>query len=170
MATAPQWPPVAEVDRRNRRRSELWLDVTLRSAGGRDIIPAEITNLSATGFLAEFSEAIEVPALLDVELPHTSSRTAEVVWTNGCLVGCNFSQPLAKSELSAAQLKSRPRPMAAPANALAGTKINPADPIWDTSSEAPADEKWSLRARLLVIGAVGTVPWLSILGLAALFA
>jgi hypothetical protein len=158
------------VDRRSGQRRELCLDVTLRSAGAQDIIPAEITNLSVTGFLAEFPDGIEVPALLDVELPHAGNRTAEVVWTNGWMVGCSFTRPLTRAELSAAQLKSEPRQIAAPTDGLVNTKINPADPIWDTSSEATADEKWSLRARLLVIGAVGTVPWLSILGLVALFA
>jgi hypothetical protein len=84
--------------------------------------------------------------------------------------GCSFTRPLARSELSAAQLKSEPRQISGPAEALGGTKINPTDPIWNTSNEATADEKWTLRARLLVIGAVDTVPWLSILGLVALFA
>jgi hypothetical protein len=155
------------VDRRSSQRRELCLDVTLRSAGAQDINPDEITNLSVTGFLAEFPDGTEVPALLDVELPHAGSRTAEVVWTNGCLVGCNFSQPLTRS--GSARLSSRAdlgrwqRPR---------TRWLARKSIRQIQSGIPLARQRRTRngGYVPVIGAVGTVPWLSILGLVALFA
>ncbi len=171
MASAFQPAPAAEADRRNGPRAEICLGVTLRRAGSDAVIPAEITNLSATGFLAEFLDEVEVPPVLDVELPHAGSRTATVVWTSGCMAGCSFTQSLTKSEISAAHLKSEPLQMQAKlARAYAAPPIDPADPIWDTSSEAKPGEKWSLRKRLLVIGGAGLLPWLSIAGLVALLA
>jgi hypothetical protein len=171
MASVPQLAQAADVDRRSGSRSELCLGVTLRSAGTIDIIPAAITNLSTTGFLAEFAAGVEIPADLDVDLPHAGSRTAQVVWESGSMVGCSFTHPLAKAEISAAHLKSEPRQLQSDAtSSVASREIDRTDPIWDTSNEAAPGEKWSLRARLLVIGAVGTLPWLSIGGIAALLA
>ena len=172
MASNPQFVQAAEVDRRQGARAELCLGVTLRHPGAQDVLPAEITNLSATGFLAQFPEGVEIPQMLDVELPHAGIRTAQVVWANESMVGCSFSQPLAKAEISAARLKSEPRQMQAElASAFsAQLSIDPADPIWDTSNEARPEEKWSLRTRLLVLSAVGTLPWLSVAGIVALLA
>jgi hypothetical protein len=173
MASIPQHAPVADVDRRRGARAELCLGVTLRQSGAQAIIPAEITNLSATGFLAEFPEGVEIPQVLDVELPHAGIRTAQVVWANGWMAGCSFSQPLTKSEISAARLKSEPRPMQVElpqSLSPASLVIDSTDPIWDTSNEARPGERWSLRTRLVVLGAAGTLPWLSIAGLVALLA
>jgi len=171
MASVLLRTPASELDRRTGPRSELSLDVTLRRAGDEDIIPAEITNLSATGFLARFPEGAEIPALLDVELPHAGIRTAQVVWNSESMVGCSFTRALARAEISAAQLKSEPRQTRPQfATTTASLVIDPADPIWDTASEARAGEKWSPRSRLLVIGAIATLPWLSVAGIIALFA
>ena len=169
MASLPDRALASNVDRRKVHRSEVHLGVVIRQAGAQDIIPAEITNLSATGFLAAFPEGVEIPERLDVELPQAGSRTAQVVWTSGSMAGCSFSRPLAKAEISAAHLKSEPRQMQAElARALAAPTIDRADPIWDTTNEARPDEKWPLRKRLLVIGAAGLLPWLSIAGVVAL--
>jgi len=171
MASVPLRAPATDLDRRTGERSELCLGVTLRRAGAQDIIPAEITNLSATGFLAEFPEGVDVPELLDFELPQAGSRTARVVWTNGWMVGCSFSQPLTRSEISAARLKSEPRQMQVElARTSAAPSNDPTDPIWDLSNEAAPGERWSLTTRLLVLAAAGTLPWLSVVGLFALFA
>lgn len=169
MASVPQLALAAELDRRNNPRGQLCLDVILRTAGGEDIIEAEITNLSATGFLADFPEGVEAPSLLDVELPHAGSRTAQIVWRGGSMAGCSFTRPLAKSEISAVHLKSEPRQMQ-PKPAEVAAHVDWADPIWDTSSEAEPSEKWSLRSRVLVICGVAVLPWLSIAGAAALLA
>jgi hypothetical protein len=171
MASVPLGAPAAELDRRQGTRSELCLGVILRRAGEEGIVSAEITNLSATGFLAEFPQGAEIPAVLDVELPHAGSRAATVVWTNGWMVGCSFSKPLTRSEISAAHLKSQPRQISVE---LASAPFNRArdlsDPIWDTANEARPEEKWPLRTRLLMIGAMGALPWLGVAGVVALFA
>jgi hypothetical protein len=156
----------AELDRREGSRGELCLGVTLRFPGAEDIISADITNLSAIGFLAEFPEGVAVPALLAVQLPQAGDRTAQVVWINGSMLGCSFDRPLSRSEVSAAYLKSEPRQVQIKLTRIA----DPTDPIWDTATEAKPHEKWSLGTRILVIGSVGTLPWLSIAGLVALFA
>jgi len=171
MASLPQRAPATELDRRTDERSELCLGVTLRRAGAQDIIPAEITNLSATGFLAAFPDGVDVPEMLDFDLPHGGSRTARVVWSSDRMVGCSFVRPLSRSQISAAHLKSEPRQVqAAPAPAIAAPVIDPADPIWDLSSEAKPGERWSLGTRLAVVGAAGLLPWLSVAGMVALFA
>lgn len=170
MASVPLQVPAAELDRRSGLRRELCLGVVLRRPGAPEVVPAEITNLSSTGFLAEFPDGIEIPQQLDVELPHAGSRTAQVVWANEGMAGCSFIHPLSKSEISAAHLKSEPRQLQAemPAVPSASLTVDPADPIWDMSNEARPEEKWPLRTRLLVLGAAGTLPWLSVAALIAL--
>lgn len=169
MASVARHAQAAEVDRRAGPRRELCLGVTLRRSGTKDIIPAEITNLSANGFLAEFPGG-DVPEILDVELPYGGGRTAQVVWTSGRMAGCSFTQPLTKPEISAAHLKSEPRQMpSAIARALVAPAVDPTDPIWNTSHEVPPEERWPRRTRVLVIGAASTLTWGGIGALVALF-
>jgi len=178
MASVPEMPLTAgAADRRVMPRADLWLGVRLHGAGEERVIAASILNLSATGFLAELADGNAMPAELDIELPNAGRRRAEVVWSSGQLAGCTFASPLARADLSAAQLRSEFRaleeerglPLLGPAPALpaAGSPRDAADPIWEMAAEALPDEKWPLRQRLLLIAGAAVLPW-ALMGGAAL--
>ncbi|WP_347301968.1 PilZ domain-containing protein [Croceibacterium sp. TMG7-5b_MA50] len=172
MASLPDLHAGENADRRARPRTGLWLGVTLTAGDSGRVIPAAIQNLSATGFLAQLTDEGEVPGLLDVALPHGGTRRAEVVWRSGVLAGCTFAEPLTRADLSAARLRSEIRQMAEerglpllPDTPPAPTPtIDVADPDWMLDAETGAQEKWSLRRRLLFIGASAVLPWVAIGG------
>lgn len=165
MAGNLQRAPQTRADRRSLPRSGMSLGVTLHRVGEQQIIPAAIANLSASGFLAEIPAGESLPEHFEVDLPNAGRRQAQVVWSSGQTAGCNFAVPLSKADLSAARLKSDHRERASETIAPV---LDPADPIWDVSNEALAQEKLSPRSRVLLIAAAGALPWLSFAGIAAL--
>ena len=159
----------ADTDRRSVPRRDLSLGVTLRRESGGEVIPADIANLSATGFLAELPDGAQLPDILHVELPNAGHRKAHVVWSGGELAGCNFDVPLSKADLSAAQLKSARAEVVMDAEARAKElELQPSDPIFDTSGEVSADEKWPFVGRVAVIAIGGLACWAPLAGIAAL--
>lgn len=156
-------------ERRMVPRNDVSLGVTLYRVGGQDVIPADIANLSPTGFLAELPDGVDVPSFLDVDLPNAGRRKAQVVWHGGAMVGCTFTQPLSRADISAARLKSTfAEPLAAEDSPM--FEIGPSDPIWDMLNETTPEEKWRLPHRVALITAVAIVSWMPVAGLAALFA
>ena len=161
MASLPLQVIEADADRRLVRRSELSLDVTLHHVGMVDCIAAEITSLSATGFLAELAEEAVLPLLVEVELPRAGRRQAQVVWCSETAAGCTFVVPLSPAEVAAARLKSAfPDPDLAPVL----PPLDTADPIWLTAQEATKAEKWPLPARAALFAAAAILPWASLAG------
>jgi len=160
-----------EVDRRSVPRRELSLGVTLRREGADEVVPAAIANLSATGFLAELPEGMDLPEIFDVELPNAGQRKAYIVWSGGSVAGCNFDRPLSKADISAARLKSAGPQLTLDAEARARElELKPSDPIWDIANETPSAQKWPLVARAAVIGVGALACWAPLVGIAALFA
>jgi hypothetical protein len=90
-------------DRRRLPRRALKLGV---GAGGEAVV---IHDLSLTGALLETSTAMLVGATFEVELPHAGAVEAVIVWNSGEFYGCQFSQPISPTTLSAALLQSAPR-------------------------------------------------------------
>lgn len=172
MASLPDLPPVADTDRRAEPRAGLSLGVNLFAPDGGAAIPAAIQNLSATGFLAQLLGEDAIPAELEVTLRDGRRRRAQVVWRSGALVGCNFAEPLNRSDLSAARLRSEIRQLEeerglpllpdAPEAAALPVMHEPAD--WLTDTDTRPDEKWPLRKRLIFIGAAAVLPWAAIGG------
>lgn len=106
-------------DRRRSARRSLRLDV-----GGAPTSGAQVTihDLSLSGALLETSIPLSVDETFEVEMPHTGSVEAVVVWNSGEFYGCQFRQPISPAALSAALLRSTPgEPSEVPAT--------PADPI-----------------------------------------
>ncbi len=164
-------------DRRTRPRSEVNLGVRLYCVGGDDEIPAAITSVSATGFLAELPAAATMPGRLDVELPNAGRRTAEVVWQSGTSVGCNFLKPLGRADMAAALLRSAFTEQSRDELAeegfdalLAEPPIAADDPIWDVTSEAGARERWPLPLQVVLIAASAVLCWAPLVGIATVVA
>ena len=169
MASVPNPAIDTTADRRMVPRSELNLQITLRRIGDEAVIPAEISNLSATGFLAEVSGSVALLEHLQACLPNAGARMVQVVWISGTLAACNFTTPLTRADLSAAQLKSDFREQGA-TKAVPTFSIGPSDPIWGMLNEAAPSEKLPLRYRIALIGAAGVIPGLSLGAAAALLA
>ena len=172
MASLPELQLDTDPDRRAEPRAGLWLGVSLFAPNGGAAIPASIQNLSATGFLAQLKGEGEVPAELEVGLRDGRRRCAQIVWRSGAMVGCNFTEPLTRSDLSAARLRSEIRQLEEergvpllpelPASVPPPTGHEDAD--WLTDSDTRPDEKWSLRKRLVFLGAAAVLPWAAIGG------
>jgi hypothetical protein len=111
--------PSGSTDRRRSARRSLRLDIGHAAARGSQV---SIHDLSLSGALLETSIALTVGDAFEVELPHTGSVEAVVVWNSGEFYGCQFKQPISPAALSAALLQSTPgMPNEVPAA--------PADPI-----------------------------------------
>lgn len=67
---------------------------------------AVVHNLSATGILIETADALALDQRIAIDLPEAGQVRATVVWTSGTLSGCRFDKLLAKSAVSAAQLRN----------------------------------------------------------------
>jgi transcriptional regulator with XRE-family HTH domain len=94
--------------RRGAKRRQLRLNTEgLVGTGG--IAEVIIHDLSATGLLLETSVPLAVDESIEVELPEANRARAKVVWQSQNLFGCQFSAPLPRAVLSAAQLLSSPK-------------------------------------------------------------
>lgn len=67
-----------------------------------------IHDLSTGGFLVQTDASLAIGEAIEVVLPRTGARQAEVVWTSGSYFGCRFLQPVPPASVSAALLMSAP--------------------------------------------------------------
>jgi transcriptional regulator with XRE-family HTH domain len=67
-----------------------------------------IHDLSTGGLLVQTDAPLAVGEALEVVLPRTGVRQAEVIWTSGSYFGCRFVQPVPPASVSAALLMSAP--------------------------------------------------------------
>ena len=107
LANIEQEPAVAE--RRGSRRRRLRLE----TAGSTTTAPdarVVIHDLSLTGFLMETQAKLSTGERLEVDLPEWGAAEAEIVWHSGAFFGCKFNQPISSAAISAALLRSAPRP------------------------------------------------------------
>ncbi len=161
-------------DRRMVPRADLSLGVRLYRLGDGVVVPANIVNLSVTGFLAELPEGSTIPRHLELELPNAGRREAEAVWRSGLTAGYNFARPLGKADLAAARLASdfvdQPEDEVEFEEAGPSYQLSPEDPIWDVANEARAQEKWSPARRAAVMITAVLAPWATLAGVAAMLA
>ena len=99
--------PRAARTRRSRERRKLRL-IAEGSASGAPELQVVILNISQSGLLIETNAALTVGELLEVEVPQAGTSEAEVVWNAGMRFGCQFTTPISKAALSAAELLSPP--------------------------------------------------------------
>jgi hypothetical protein len=72
--------------------------------------PALVYNLSQRGLLLETAAPLRPGDQLVVELPEAGATPAEVIWVRDGFAGCEFGKALPASAVSAALLRSDPRP------------------------------------------------------------
>jgi hypothetical protein len=88
----------AALEDRSSPRIILKIPATLRPSGvtGFSVV---VTNLSLSGFACEATSGMPIGARCWLALPGLSPLQAEVIWNNGVMVGCAFSNLLNASIL-----------------------------------------------------------------------
>jgi transcriptional regulator with XRE-family HTH domain len=125
-------------------RRKLRLLTSARSAkcGPADVLVL-IHDLSTSGMLVRTDALLEPGEKIEVQLPGTGSRQAEVVWSGGTFVGCSFAEPIPPATVSAALLKGLP---GAPAEQ--GSARNPDAPDIDFANRLAAlrsEHGWTIE-------------------------
>lgn len=90
----------AALEDRSAPRIALMIPATLRPAGITGF-GVKVTNLSLSGFACEATTGIPVGGRCWLALPGLSPLQAEVIWNNGSMVGCAFSDLINQSVLDA---------------------------------------------------------------------
>jgi hypothetical protein len=90
----------AALEDRSAPRVILSIPAQLRPSGVTGF-SVEVTNLSLSGFACEATSGMPVGARCWLALPGLSPLQAEVIWNNGQMVGCAFSNLLNRSVLDA---------------------------------------------------------------------
>jgi transcriptional regulator with XRE-family HTH domain len=106
-----------------RRKLRLLTSARTAKAGSADVLVL-ILDLSTTGMLVRTDEPLEPGETIEVQLPGTGTRQAEVVWSGGNFFGCSFEDPVPPATVSAALLKGLP---GAPADPGAASDASPPD-------------------------------------------
>lgn len=88
----------AALEDRSAPRITLHIPATLRPSGVTGF-GVTVTNLSISGFACEATTGIPVGGRCWLALPGLSPLQAEVIWNNGIMVGCAFSNLLNRSVL-----------------------------------------------------------------------
>jgi DNA-binding transcriptional regulator YiaG len=94
-------------DKRATPRRTLHLDVpgtTVTGVAGEVLV----RDLSESGLLLETSVPLSEGEVIAIDLPGADATPATVVWAKAPLFGCKFEHPVARTVLSAAQLRSTP--------------------------------------------------------------
>jgi hypothetical protein len=96
-------------DQRGARRRKLRLEAQASSSAQQSHVIL-LHDLSQGGLLIETDADLRLGEIIGVSLSADQSRDARVVWNSGNLFGCTFSPPLPAAWVSAALLRSEPRP------------------------------------------------------------
>jgi len=78
-------------ERRQSERDEVFYR-TRASAAGLGSFPAQVVNISANGFMARTEQELAVGQSLTIRLPVVGEVKAEVRWSLGGRVGCQFTR------------------------------------------------------------------------------
>ncbi len=97
------------VDQRGAKRRKLRLEAQA-SSSVQQSHALLLLDLSQSGLLIETDADLRLGETIGVSLSTDQTRDARVVWSSGNLVGCAFSPPLPEAWVSAALLRSEPRP------------------------------------------------------------
>ncbi len=102
-----QLEPRHRANARHAARRRLQLEFCGATSDKR-LTGAVIQNLSQTGLLMQTTARLDVGEMLDVDIPEVGLVSAAVIWMSGDLFGCQFREPITRSALSAAVLRSDP--------------------------------------------------------------
>ena len=102
------------VDSRVGPRRKLHLDTSGSSSSGA-AMNGMVHDLSETGLLLQTTAQLALGEQIEVVLPHAGPTAASVVWGSNDFFGCRFEKRISHASVSAAQLQSGPRPVAASA-------------------------------------------------------
>jgi hypothetical protein len=97
---APMYYDDAALEDRSAPRITLSIPAQLRPSGVTGF-GVRVTNLSLSGFACEATTGMPSGARCWLALPGLSPMQAEVIWNNGQMVGCAFSNVLNRSVLDA---------------------------------------------------------------------
>jgi len=78
-------------DRRQSERDEVFYR-TRASASGLGSFPAQVVNISASGFMARADMELAIGQALTIRLPVVGEVKAEVRWSLGGRIGCQFAR------------------------------------------------------------------------------
>jgi PilZ domain len=147
-------------NRRASPRRKISLESSLQVSGDS----VAIHDLSPTGLLLETPAKLQLLGSVDIDLPEAAATRAIVVWNSGRYYGCQFKEPLPKRVISAALLRSQPKPPEAPAQRRAFVIVPPkvgetrAVKVQETITTLD-EEKASLSVRLRVIMGSALLLW-----------
>jgi hypothetical protein len=109
---AALWAEFSEPEEGADRRGSLRRTLRLVARAAHDEIADEvlILDLSTTGLMFETSAALAASETIEVELPDVPPIAARIVWQRGAYYGCEFLQRAPVAAVSAALLRSAPKP------------------------------------------------------------
>lgn len=84
-----------EVERRRSERSDLFYRTVLRI--GERTAPADLVNLSRSGFMVRTNAVLDADSEVGVVLPIVGERRARVVWALGGRMGAEFRAAIEES-------------------------------------------------------------------------
>lgn len=84
---------VVDIDRRRSERADLFYRTNLRLDNGRTA-PADLVNLSRSGFMVRTNAVLDPDSELFVVLPVIGEQAARVVWSLGGRMGAEFRAPM----------------------------------------------------------------------------
>ena len=147
-------------NRRATARRKISLKSSLQVTG--DFVA--IHDFSATGMLIETATNLQLLGSVDIDLPEAGATQAFVVWNSGRYYGCQFKEPLSKAVVSAALLRSEPKPFEAPSRRRPFVIMRPnVDEIKALRAQETAatldEEKAPLSVRLRVILGSAILLW-----------
>ncbi|MBC2668165.1 PilZ domain-containing protein [Novosphingobium piscinae] len=160
---------LAPLEARATERRKLHLDAAVL-APSTGAIATVIRDMSETGLLLETPEPLDIGTVIDIDLPEAGPTEAQVVWTSGTFVGCQFATPVTRAAVSAALLRTVPpalrRPEPAPATVTAPEPVV-------TAERAATPERYPKYPRLaraaIIVGSSGAL-WAGLFGAAELLA
>jgi len=97
----------ASRNKRGDARRTMHLVAAGRTVGGHST-EVLIHDLSTSGLLVQTVVPLAVGETIEIVLPRTGAREADIVWTSGTFFGCRFLHPIPPASVSAALLKSGP--------------------------------------------------------------
>lgn len=98
-----------------RKKLKLLTAATTARGGTANVL---VLDISTSGILVQSDAPLEVGEAIEVQLPGTGARQAQVVWSGGNFFGCSFDRPISSATVSAALLRSEPGAPEAPASSV----------------------------------------------------
>lgn len=84
--------PSSRLGSRQALRSRVEVMIDLRN--GQNRLTASISDISVTGLRLQTLSALKVGETYWVKLPTIEARHVTVIWTDGCIGGCEFDEPI----------------------------------------------------------------------------